>query len=151
MNDPKRRMTILLMVHFTPAHEVFSILLNSPAWMKHLFGEGGPAEAVRFWELVRSEPWFATHDLKSVIEDTPECVVPLRMHGDDAKGYMIYSWCSLLNRRFDRMLIASYNCATWHSALGCHRAHEVMMWSFQAIEENCWPKTRHDGSPWEGP
>ena len=87
-------------------HEEFALIVRDDSWEDVLFG-GDVAIAARYWHAMRDQPWLLQHNHRELAASRPTETVPIKIHGDDAKGFMITSWSSLCSRKFDRFFTST--------------------------------------------
>ena len=74
---------------FVLPHELFSFLAGGQRH-KELFNETTGAQGVvNFWNMMQCEEWYAAHPQKLKVEASPERYIPLRLHGDECKGFLV--------------------------------------------------------------
>ena len=133
--------------HFILApHEVFAALWNSgqAIFKEHMLNDHNPAE---YWPHFTSEQWYRDHPYKRVLDESPQLCIPVKVHGDDAKGFYIQSWTSLYTKSFNRFVIWAHCVERMVELLTEDSADKVMNWSMAAMAEGVWPACDWDGQP----
>ena len=65
-------------------HDVLSFLWRKERSVFSDIFEGPPGSLSDFWAAAEGQPWFNANPLRPQIVKDPCCVLPLRLHGDDA-------------------------------------------------------------------
>ena len=86
-------------------HEVFGALASSPRGQSLLLGDAGPDGPAQFWQACGHEEFFEAHPFRDAVLQDPASCIPIKLHGDGAKGFCVSSWAPVLLRRFVRFMI----------------------------------------------
>ena len=99
----------------------------------------------QYWRQAKDEAWCQQYPYAAKMSGCPSKCIPIKLHGDDASGWNIFSWQFLYVRRFSRISIAIQD----GTELSC--ANETLMtvigWSLTCLAEGVFPETDHKGVP----
>eukprot|EP00969_Alexandrium_andersonii_P244447 10800940-Alexandrium_andersonii.AAC.1 len=77
-------------------HDIFAAAASRNP--EALLGAPDAERLLQFWGAARDQEWFQEHPLKDVALADPARTIPVRVHGDGCKGFVVYSWTSAVSR-----------------------------------------------------
>ena len=120
-------------------HEVFAAMYSSNKQQFHrrlLAGCSDGRDCHEFWSTLASETWVVDHPYHEAITTVPSSCIPLRLHGDGAKGFRFISWISVMGARFFwRILVNGHYEDDMVDDLGDFEPDLAINWSFHALAQ----------------
>ena len=106
------------------------------------------SDLLEFWSRASRSEWYANHPYKGMIASSPSTVMPLRLHGDDCKGFTILSWCPVGREFSNRTLFTLWDHDSVVADIVEAEVASILCWSLHALGTGRWPDCDHLGRPW---
>ena len=106
------------------------------------------SDLLEFWSHASSTEWYASHPYKDMIASSPATVMPLRLHGDDCKLFIILSWCPVGRQFSNRIIFTLWDRDNVVADILEAGAASNLCWSLHALGSGRWPDCDHRGRPW---
>ena len=130
-------------------HEAFAVMAEHSDGLELLLGPGGGDSLAEFWGHMHDEDWLLSHPVAGAIAAGPTKVIPVKLHGDDAKGFLMLSWASMQTRTCHRVLFGVLELSTCPGHMSEDHLWHIMRWSLESLGSGRFPARYHRGRPWE--